>query len=72
MGPFLLGPGGWPHLGTWTNLLGGWELDKVLTDPRRFSTCSHTENPNSMYFDICLLVGLIFLWICMVSTLKFW
>ena len=40
------------HLGTWTNLLGGWELDKVLDDrwesPIFFPPffVPSTENPN--------------------------
>ena len=60
MGPKLTAT----HLGTWTNLLGGWELDKVLSwDPRRFSHFfppfffPSTENPHPCYGNICLLVG---------------
>lgn len=63
---FLLGPAG-PHLGTWTNLLGGWELDKVL-DPRNlplFPTFFFPyREPESMNSEICLLVGLILVDLC--------
>ena len=50
LGFSLLGPGWRTHLGTWTNLLGGWELDKVL----------HTENPNPCILTYVLLVDCLF------------